>query len=188
MDDRPTGATRAHDFDAFYAAVGPRLAGQLSYLTRDHDEARDCVQEALERAWLRWDRVGALDDPQAWVRTVAHRLAVSRWRKARNAALAWTEKERHRPSSAAPTAASDERSALVQALRTLPENQRSVLVMHYLVDLDVEQIARETGASAVAVRTRLVRGRRALAAALGEGTLPATARQTTSSREGREPR
>ena len=74
----------------------------------------------------------------------------------------------------------------MQALRTLPENQRSVLVLHYLVDLDVEQIARETGASAVAVRTRLVRGRRALAAALGEGAVPATARQTTSSREGRD--
>ena len=165
--------------------MGPRLAGQLSYLTRDHDEARDCVQEALERAWLRWDRVGALDSPEAWVRTVAHRLAVSRWRKARNAALAWTENERHRPRLTEPATASDERSALVTALRTLPENQRRVLVLHYLVDLDVEQIARETGATAGAVRTRLVRGRRALAAALGEDTVLAGP-QTTSGREGRD--
>ena len=39
------------------------------------------------RAWLRWGTVGGYDDPEAWVRRVAHNLAVSRWRKARKLVL-----------------------------------------------------------------------------------------------------
>jgi Sigma-70 region 2 len=41
------------DFDEFYAATGPSLTGQVYLLTGNREEARDCVQEAMERAWLR---------------------------------------------------------------------------------------------------------------------------------------
>ncbi|MGL5828605.1 MAG: sigma factor, partial [Angustibacter sp.] len=58
------------DFDEFYAACGPALIGQLYLLTGNREEARDCVQEALERAWLKWDSVSQLAEPQAWVRLV----------------------------------------------------------------------------------------------------------------------
>src|SRR5680860_1037261 len=76
-------------FDSLYAASVSRLTGQLYLLTGDREEARDCVQEAFERAWLRWTRISTTEDPEAWVRTVARRLAVSRWRKVRNAGTAW---------------------------------------------------------------------------------------------------
>ena len=55
-----------------------RMCGNLA-------EAQDCVQEAFIRAW---DKRRSLDVdrfPEAWVRTVAYRLAISRWRKARKA-------------------------------------------------------------------------------------------------------
>ncbi len=66
------------EFDVFYAAAFPRLVGQLYALTGDHSEAQDVVQEAFVRAW---DRRGALlaeGAPEAWIRTVAVRLAVCR--------------------------------------------------------------------------------------------------------------
>ena len=172
----------AEDFDAFYAAAAPRLAGQLYLLTGDRDEARDCVQEAFERAWLRWDAVRAMDEPEAWVRTVARRLAVSRWRRVRNAATAWGHREQLRPPPGDPPERSADRLSLVAALQRLPEAQRTALVLHYLADLDVAGVAAQTGSTVSAVKTRLSRGRQALAAQLA---VPMTDERGDGGRGGR---
>jgi RNA polymerase sigma-70 factor (ECF subfamily) len=60
--------------------------------------------------------------------------------------------------------------ALVTALRELPEKQRVAVMLHHLADLTVEQVAGETGSSVSAVKQQLARGRKALAALLGEET------------------
>lgn len=153
----------AADFDAFYVSVAPRLVGQLFLLTGDREEARDCVQEALERAWLRWGQVGAMDEPEAWVRTVARRLAVSRWRKVRNAGVAWSRRNHGVGEHADHGNASTKRMALVGALQQLPAEQRTAIVLHHLCDLDVATVAGETASSVSAVKSRLARGRRVLA-------------------------
>lgn len=158
------------DFDAFYASAVHRLTGQLFLIVGDREEARDCVQEAFERAWLRWDTVRDADAPEAWVRTVARRLAVSRWRKVRNAATAW---QRHGGGEGAPDAGSADRVALVAALQRLPEVQRTAIVLHHLCDLDVAAVAQETGSTPSGVKSRLARGRRRLAELLDDPGLDA---------------
>jgi RNA polymerase sigma-70 factor (ECF subfamily) len=55
---------------------------------------------------------------------------------------------------------------LHKALRVLPVGQREVIVLHHLVGLPVEEVARELGVPAGTVKSRLVRGRRALAQVL----------------------
>lgn len=64
--------------------------------------------------------------------------------------------------------ASDEALALVEALRTLPIRQRQVLVLHYLVDLPVDQVAHTLRMPEGTVKSLLSRGRQLLAAKLGE--------------------
>lgn len=152
----------AVEFDEFYAGTAARIVRQMFLLTGDLAEAEDVVHEAFERAWLRWDTVATSDSPEAWVRTVARRLAVSRWRKARNAATAWTRHggAEHRPALDA------ENLDLVNALKTLPDKQRVAIVLHHLADLSVEQVAAETGAGVSAVKAQLTRGRAALATVL----------------------
>ena len=44
------------------------------------------MQEALFRAWLKWDKIGSYQDPEGWVRRVAINVATSRWRKLRRLA------------------------------------------------------------------------------------------------------
>jgi RNA polymerase sigma-70 factor (ECF subfamily) len=149
----------ARDFDAFYAASASRVLHAVYAMTGDRAEAQDCVQEAYERAWQRWGTVRAYADPEAWVRTVARRIAVSRWRKTRNAVTAW---RRHGPPpDASPPGV--EHVLLVRALRELPDAQRHALVLHYLAGLSVEEVAVETGAPSGTVKARLHRGRAALA-------------------------
>ncbi|NEA53120.1 SigE family RNA polymerase sigma factor [Streptomyces sp. SID13666] len=147
------------EFDVFYAAAFPRLVGQLYALTGDHSEAQDVVQEAFVRAW---DRRGALlaeGAPEAWIRTVAVRLAVSRWRRTRR----WLELVRHNPPQDRTPGPGLEHTVLVEALRQLPEAQRTAVVLHHLCDMSVEEVAVATGAAVGTVKARLSRGRAALA-------------------------
>ena len=64
--------------------------------------------------------------------------------------------------------ASVEALALAEALRTLPMHQRQAIVLHYLADLPVEEIAHLLAVPSGTVKSRLARGRRALAAKLGD--------------------
>ncbi|MEU0042787.1 SigE family RNA polymerase sigma factor [Streptomyces werraensis] len=159
-----TETGRSSDFDQFYTAHAQRLVAIVYAVTGDLAEAEDAVQEAFARAWLRWDRIVAAGDPAPWVRTVAMRLAVSTWRKSRNRIRAHF---RHGPPADLPGLAPDH-VALVAALRKLKPEQRHVIVLHHLLDLPVEEVARETGSTREAVRTRLVRARRALSTHLEE--------------------
>ena len=146
------------EFDAFYQRSFVRLVGQLYAMTGDFAEAQDVVQEAFVRAWDRRDQLAAAEHPEAWVRTVAWRLAVSRWRRAQNALTAW---RRHGPPPDV-DAPEVHNVALVAALRRIPEAQRRVIVLHHLCDLSVEQIAAETRAPTGTVKAQLSRGRAAL--------------------------
>ena len=158
------GSDPEAEFDAFYAVSAPRVMRQLLALTGDQSEAEDVVQEAFARAWLRWPTVRDAESPEAWVRTVARRLAVSRWRRVRNASVAWV---RHGPPIG-PAQVGADHVALVSALAQLPEAQRVAIVLHHLADLPVAQVAEETGASVSAVKQQLVRGRAALAGFLAD--------------------
>ncbi|KUJ65118.1 RNA polymerase subunit sigma-24 [Streptomyces albus subsp. albus] len=157
------------EFDQFYAATARRLVAAVYAATGDLAEAEDAVQEAYARAWQRWNKISREGDPTPWVRTVALRLAVSSWRRTRNRLRAH---QRHGPPIDLPDLAPD-RVALVAALRGLKPDQRTVIVLHHLLDLPIEQVARETGISEGAVRTRLSRARQALGRHLADAESPA---------------
>ena len=152
------------DFDAFYANSVRRLTGQLYAMTGNRAEAEDAVQEAFARAWQRWEKVSAYADPEAWVRTVSHRIGVSSWRKAVNRLAAH---RRYGATEDVPAAGPDH-VALVAALRRIPAEQRRAIVLHHLVGLPVDEVARETRSRPGTVKARLARGRRALAPHLSE--------------------
>ena len=145
-------------FDAFYEGARDRLAVQIAALTGDPAEAVDHVQEAFVRAWSRWGYVSRLDDPEGWVRRVAHNLAVSRWRRARRVALGRS------PDRVLEW--DDEQREVVDALRTLPRPQREAIVLHHLVGLSVDEVAGELHAPAGTVKSWLARGRASLARTL----------------------
>jgi RNA polymerase sigma-70 factor (ECF subfamily) len=149
-------------FDEFYGATNRTVVAQVYAMVGDLAEAEDAVAEAYARAWQRWRHIHGYADPAGWVRTVAYRIAISSWRRARNRVTA------HR-RSAAPEAVPDGPAlALVEALRTLPPVQRRALVLHHLVGLSVAEISADTGGSVSAVKQWLSRGRRALATALDD--------------------
>ena len=156
--------TGGGSFEEFYSGAVSRLLGQLFLVTGDLHEAEEVVQEAFARASVRWSWLRDYNAPEAWVRRVAMNLAADRARKLRRQARAIL---RMGPPAEAPEV-SVETLALVQALRTLPIRQRQAIVLHHLVGLPVEQVAQTLRMPAGTVKSLLSRGRRALAARLGE--------------------
>jgi RNA polymerase sigma-70 factor (sigma-E family) len=156
-----------------YAASAGRLVAQLFGMTGDFAEAQDVVQEAFVRALARPNRLRQVDNPEAWLRTVAMNLARSRHRRRALfdrlvRAGRVVPADRHAPGM------TPDHVALVAALQRLPREIRNTVVLYHIADLPVAEVARAMGCSVEAVKTRLVRGRRALAGHLDErSTAPA---------------
>ncbi|MBV1849890.1 SigE family RNA polymerase sigma factor [Catellatospora sp. NEAU-YM18] len=155
----------AADFDSFYQAHYTGTVAAAYALTADRAEAHDLAQEAYCRAWQRWAELSRYDNPAAWVYRVAANLAHSRWRHLKVAAAHLV---RQRSDTVAPP--DPEHVALVAALRGLPADQRQAIVLHHLVDLPVNDVAREMGVPVGTVKSWLARGRAELAVRLADHT------------------
>lgn len=158
---------RHEDFAEFYEASYCRVVALVAAIVGDRYQAEDIAQEAYARALTRWSRIARYDLPEAWVRRVALRLTIDADRRRRRAAslyalLAVGQRGRVQPRD--PLAA----TALSVALMRLPLAQRQVLVLYYLADLPVEDIARDCGVSVGTVRTRLAAARHRLHRELSE--------------------
>ena len=160
------------EFDEFYIGTRVHLLRQLTMMTGDAEQAADVLQEAYARAWQRWRRVATMENPSAWVRTVAWRIAISQHRRffAPEAVVDRTPDR-------------DESLDLRAALRLLSPEHRRALVLYEMAGLSVTQVAVETGAAEGTVKSRLARARAALAAALGPDYL--TQGATNRATEGR---
>jgi len=134
-----------------------RLVRSLALVAGDVEEASDAVQEAFIQACLHWRRVGRYEDPAGWIRRVAINRLKNRHRSLRRRGRAVAR-------LAPPPPPSDPESGIdvVAALRTLPERQRTAVVLHYFEGLTTPEIAAAMNVSEGAVATHLHRARAAL--------------------------
>jgi RNA polymerase sigma-70 factor (ECF subfamily) len=151
-------------FDGFYSAAYRRIVSQVFALLGDLHEAEDVAQDAFAKASFYWSRISAYDAPEAWVRRVAFNLARNRARRVRRGLVALV---RHGPPEQVP-AISPDRVDLHRALRRIPPRHREVLVLRYVAELPVEEMARQLRLPIGTVKSRLSRARKALAEQLGE--------------------
>lgn len=152
------------DFEAFYASTFKRVVGQVFMMTGNRAAAEDAVAEAYARAWQRWGTVGVHPVPEAWVRITAYRISVSAWRKATNRLRAH---RRHYEGEELPGLGPDH-VALMDALNHIPVEQRRAIVLYYYVGMSVDEISHETDCSVNTIKSRLARGRKALAGRVSE--------------------
>jgi RNA polymerase sigma-70 factor (sigma-E family) len=148
------------DFDAYVRDARLPLLRFAVVLTDDPELAQDLVQDVLLRAQQRWERIGAVARPHAYVRRMVANEAISWKRK-------WARIEA-RPDAdidrvvADPTEAVDQRDALLGELARLPIKQRAAVVMRYLEDMTDAEIADALGCSAATVRVHIHRALRRL--------------------------
>ena len=122
----------------------------------DVDRGDDIVQSTITRLYQRWRQASRADNLDAY----AHRMLVHTFVDEKR--RAWS-KVRLLPESAVdaavePQTAVDDRGALVAALRTLPPRQRAVLVLRFLLDRPVEEVAEILVCSEGTVKSQTSRG------------------------------
>ncbi len=130
------------EFDAFFESAYPWLSSQLRAITGDADTARWAVDEAFVRCWQSWASVRRTADPMGWVRWTALRVAAGTRRE--------LPFRRRTPEPSAITEESEE-AVVLDALHRLPASQRRAIVLHYMGDVTVAELARRSGTTPGAV-------------------------------------
>jgi RNA polymerase sigma-70 factor (sigma-E family) len=161
-------------FDEF---AGARLQAMLRFataLTGDPDLAKDLVQEVLIRVSGRWQEIGQLDRPEAYIRKMVVNEYLS-WRR-RSWRLIPSGMSGHLPGRPSPDPADGyiERQALLAELAKLSRRQRTALVLRYYEGFSDAEIADVMGCSRSTVRGHVFKALAALRVELDQ-PLAATA-------------
>ena len=147
-------------YDVSYA----RLVAQLLAICGSLHEAEDLVQEAFLSAMTHRRTFEEVANKEAWLRTAALNRLRNRWRRDR---VVRRVLPRLRAGFAEATdlgpAASPDHIALVAALARLSPAMRETVVLHYVADLPVSEVARELDVPVGTVKARLARARKQLA-------------------------
>ena len=154
----PEPAVAPLDFREFFEDEHRRLYKTLYFVTGDRSEAADLMQDAFLKLWERWDRIGTIDDPVAYLFRAALNGSRMRARAARRAAL--------RPipfvAVADPFDDVDLREDVRRMLLTLTPRQRAALVLLDLYGYGSQDAARIMGIHPSTVRALATQGRAAL--------------------------
>ncbi|MBI2705077.1 MAG: sigma-70 family RNA polymerase sigma factor [Actinobacteria bacterium] len=132
------------EFELFFRRAYPQLVQGLS-VSWGPEVAADVVQEAFIRAHRRWKKISQYDDPKAWVRRVAVNLLVDDHRRRRYERRAMALNG----SAWVPSPEDGYAPDVAAAVASLPERQRLIVGLYYLLDLPVAEVA---------VLTRLAEG------------------------------
>jgi RNA polymerase sigma-70 factor (sigma-E family) len=126
------------EYVAFVAGRLPALKRLAYLLCGDNHRADDLVQETITKLYSRWLSARTKDNLDRYVRTVLVRTHIDDtrrpWSRVR---LFGALPEQTQP----PESSADERAYVRAALAVLPPTQRAVLVLRYLCDLPVSEVA-----------------------------------------------
>src|SRR5215471_14230112 len=147
-------AARGGDLDAFEGLVRRyqrRIYGLAYQHLRDPDEAQDLAQEVFVRLFRALDRYDPARPFEPWF-----------WRLAGNVAASYRRRRPAPPVDLPVTTPADQREdtlPLERALADLNDDLRLPVLLHYYLDLPLDEIALSMGLSLSAVKSRLHRAR-----------------------------
>ena len=143
----------------------PRLQRVALRLLGNAEDAEDMVQEVYMKLWNKRDALPDVKDVEAYCVTLTKNMCIDRLRMAEMekadvdevpTMLAATDDveaqvERH-----------DDVEQVKQIIGTLPEHQQQVIILRDMEDCSFEEIAEQTGLTAVNIRMLLSRARRTI--------------------------
>jgi RNA polymerase sigma factor (sigma-70 family) len=150
------------EYEWIFRSAYPRVLRTVSQILWSRSAAEDVAQEAFLKLLLHWRTASGYEQPEAWVRRVAIRLAI------RQAQREIRRGELERTAQAAPDEQEAGDSELTKAIMTLAPMQRAAVVLYYYEDLPVVEVARILVVSESTVKQHLYRARIRLAALLKE--------------------
>lgn len=165
----PMSPRRASAYDdsfaELFASTYPQIVRTVWFVIHDRAAAEELAQDAFTELFRDWSRLRDFDRPDLWVRRVAIRKAQRE--AARRSRRAMVE----RAATPGPLVEDGVRlpdPELIAAIRALPPKQRAIVVLFYLEDRPMTEVADLVGCSTSTGFVQLHQARRRLAAMLGE--------------------
>jgi RNA polymerase sigma-70 factor (ECF subfamily) len=151
----PKGVLAPVDFDSFYSASYDRVRRAMTLAFRDPALAEEITQEAFFQTLKRWPKVSALDRPEGWTMVVAlnkgrdlHRRRVRHDAKQGLLVVQQSEAEsgeRH----------VEDRMMVSALLEGISNRQRQALLLRYITQLTIPEIAVAMGCAEGTVKATL---------------------------------
>lgn len=167
LTDRSTRSTdTSTEFEAWMAARQHKLLRTAYLLTGDVHAAEDLTQTALAKVYLAWDRVSAAQNVDAYARKILVNEHTSMWRRM------WRHREVVTDTSAYDVPVSSPEydgvgAALWEAVCSLPDRQRAVVVLRYYEQLSEKETADALGVSLGTIKSQSSRALDTLRTRLG---------------------
>ena len=146
--------------------ISPHLGAAYNlalWLTRNHEDAEDIVQEAFVRAFSALDSLRGYD-AKPWLLAIVRNTCITRLKRDRNFPTIGLEEEFMDPSEPSPDPEealliSSDREQVRKALEQIPSDFREAIVLRELEGLSYKEIATTVGVPVGTVMSRLSRGR-----------------------------
>ena len=151
----------------FEQQISPHLRSAYNlakWLTRNHEDAEDVVQEAFLRAFSGFENLRS-EDAKPWLLTIVRNTCLTWMKRNRNAAaMIGLEQQVEDPREPSPDPEemlfiSRDREQVIRALEQLPSEFREAIVLRELEGLSYKEIATTVGVPLGTVMSRLSRGR-----------------------------
>lgn len=125
------------------------------------DDSADITQDVMVKLWLSRNELKHVDSPKAWALTITRNLCLD-WLKKQKPT--YDEQEVIRNGGCArdilqQLEAQETAQVVRQIIDTLPDNQREVIILREIEELEYEEIAQITGLTTNHIRVLLARGR-----------------------------
>jgi RNA polymerase sigma factor (sigma-70 family) len=155
-----------NEFADLFAATYAQVVRTVWFVVHDQEAAEEVAQDAFIELFRDWSRLRKFDRPDPWVRRVAIR-------KAQREASRRTRRGVLERASAATTPSVEDGIGLpdpdlIAAIGTLPPKQRAIVVLFYLEDRPMAEVADLVGCSTSTGFVHLHQARKRLAEVLGE--------------------
>jgi RNA polymerase sigma factor (sigma-70 family) len=155
---KPSRAAEGLEFEEFFRAEFPAIVRGMFLLAPDLQEAEELAQEAMARAYERWDRVRTMASPTGYVYRTGVNLNRRRLRH-----LAVRARRLIALGAGAETAVPpDTMPELGEALASLSAGQREAFLLVEWLGMTSEEAGRILRIAPASVRSRVHRAREAL--------------------------
>ena len=161
-------ADTRREFEERLAECGPLAYRVARGVLRNTADAEDVAQEAMLRAYRRFDRLRDRSRFKAWLVRIAFRLALDRLRSGKRRELRdtiWSQPEHQPPAANAEdlVASNEFQAHLENALAELPEKLRLVLLLAAMEGHTIDEIAGMLSIPVGTVKSRIFFARKQLA-------------------------
>lgn len=149
------------EFSERFLSLSDSVYRLAFYILESEEDARDAVQDLYLKLWSERDNLSAIASPKAYCLTMMKHLCLDRLRRASH-----NVKQDSEPADAsdleARLSSTEELRIVEEAMKSLPERERKVLIYRTVEDMSYDEISRRMSVDKLTLRVLLSNARRKL--------------------------